>query len=238
VSSETRLPLVVQRPLYGPHGQAVVVLLTPSGALFDGDALNLQITCGPGADVTLTTAAATKLNRCDHGGIRFDVEARVSAAATFRYLPHELIPFRGTRYQQRIEMDLDDAARAWLLEVIGPGRTDEQFTYTELGFETNVRHTGALRVRERFTLTPASAAQLRGHTHYGSLLAFGPEMDRSAATLVNQRLACISHGVGGASELPGSGVGLKMLGGAAQTVREALLRAVGLPRWLLPLLPP
>jgi urease accessory protein len=229
---------VVQRPLRGPEGQAVVVLLTPSGALFDGDALRLEVTCGPGTDVTLTTAAATKLNRCDHFDIRFDLVAHVSEAAIFRYLPHELIPFRGARYQQRIELDLEGSAQASLLEVIGPGQSDEQFTYAELAFETNVVHAQTLIARERFTITPASMPQLHGHTHYGSLLAFGPDMDRSTAAEVNERLACGSHGVAGASALPSNGVGLKMLGDAAQTIRETLLCAVGLPRWLPALLPP
>jgi urease accessory protein len=230
----TELPLLVQRPLYGPGGQAIVVLLTPAGALFDGDAPRLQVWCGPGVDVTLATASATKLNRCDRSRITFELEVHVADGAEFRYLPYELIPFRGADYLQRVRVALQGAGRAWLLEVIAPGRTVEPFTYTKLDFGTEVRHEDTVVARERFVLTPSSAGQLRGRTHYGSLLVFGP-LD---AEQTNERMALARNGgVGGASALPGGGVGLKMVGFSAQQVRETLLAAQA-PEWLSAALPP
>jgi len=239
LASHTELPLVVQRPLRGPAGQAVLVLLTPAGALFDGDAPGLDVWCGEDTDVTLTTAAATKLNRCDRGQISFDVHLTIGRGATLRYLPHELIPFHAASYRQRIDVDLQDQANAWLLEVVGPGASAAPFSYTRLEFETNVRHAGALVARERFGVTPASAAQLRGHTHYGSLLVFGPGQDRAAAVALNERLACVPlPAVAAASTLPSDGVVLKMLGSTAQSVRDTLLASAGCPAWLTSMLPP
>jgi urease accessory protein len=229
------LPLLIQRPLYGPDGEAVVVLLTPAGALFDGDAPRLEVSCEPGTDVTVASAAATKLNRCDRYRISFELEVHVVEGATFRYLPYELIPFRGTRYLQKILLDLRGDARAWLLEVVGPGASAEPFAYGGLDFETEVRQEDAVLARERFIMTPSNVDQMRGFTHYGSLLTFGSE----AAEEINARLACLSRrGIAGASALPGRGVGLKMLGHSAQTVRETLLEAAGVPGWLWAVIPP
>ena len=240
VRSHAALPIVVQRPLRGPGGQAVLVLLTPAGALFDGDALRLEVCCGEDSDVTLSTVAATKLNRCDRGQITFELEVRVGRRASFRYLPHELIPFRGASYRQRIGVDLGEDASAWLLDVVGPGASGAHFTYTRLEFETNVHQDGALVARERFSVTPASAAHLRGQTHYGSLLVFGPGRDAAAARGINARLAAAAPppAQAGASALPGRGVVLKMLGATAQSVRDTLLTTAACPTWLASILPP
>ena len=238
VASHAGLPIVVQRPLRGPAGQAVLVLLTPAGALFDGDAVRLDVCCGEDSDVTLSTAAATKLNRCDRGQITFEMEVRVGRGASFRYLPHELIPFQGASYRQRIGVDLRGDAAAWLLEVVGPGASGAQFTYTRLEFETNVSQDGGLVARERFGVTPAGAAQLRDRSHYGSLLVFGPGCDAAIAHGINERLAAAPPPAqAGASALPNGGVVLKMLGSSAQSVRDTLLASATCPTWLRSILP-
>jgi urease accessory protein len=230
VASRGELPLIVQRPLRGPHGQAVLTLLTPAGALFDGDTLRLQVECGPGTDVTLTTAAATKLNRCDVGSILFRLQARVAAGATLRYLPHALIPLPGALYEQSIELNLDQAAQAALLEVIGPGASETPFAYTSLGFTTRTYVAGSLAVRERFTLTPAHVPQFGGYTHYGSLLLPGMRCSPVVPDTV-------PSGLIGRSQLPGSGWMVKMLGQSAQTVRAMLVGALPNAAWLDALLP-
>ena len=213
----------------------MVVALTPSGALFHGDGVDLCVSCGPRTDVTLTTASATKLNRCQDGDIRFDLHVSVAAGGTFRYLPHELIPFRGARYRQRISLDLYDDAQAWLLEVVGAGQSRAPFTYSCLSFETTFRRDDQVTARERFSMTPQTAGQLRGHTHYGGLFALGPQWDDSLARVVNARLA--SHPPAGASVLPGGGLVAKALADAADPLRTMLLRAVDSPAWLSTVLP-
>ena len=231
LASHAELPLVLQRPVRGPAGQAVVALLTPAGALFDGDAVHVEIDCESGTDVTLTTASATKLNRCEAGAITFRLRARVAAGATFHYVPHELIPFRGTRYRQRIELDLDAGADAALLEVVSPGASDARFEFDSLELATTLRVAGRTAVREHFVVTPHSARQLGGYTHYGSLLVTQPEFPPGG-------LARLAPGVLGVSQLPSSGSVVKMLGSSAQSVRATLLMALSASEWLMPLLPP
>jgi urease accessory protein len=209
-------------------------MLTPAGALFDGDAVQLEVECGPYTDVTLTTASATKLNRCDSGEIQFAMQVRVAAGATFRYLPHELIPFRGARYRQRLSVDLHGSGQAWLLEVVTPGPSNARFAFTRLDLATRVSHDAKVVVRERFAITPDAADQLHRQTHYGSLLLLGSNMPD--ASRLNARLGCEHHA--GATALPSHGVGLKALGGSAHQVRQTLLESAQLPGWLEALLPP
>jgi urease accessory protein UreH len=205
--------------------------------MFDGDTMRLEVMCGPGTDVTLTTAAATKLNRCPSGEIQFECNVNVEPAATFRYLPHEVIPFGGTRYRQCLCVDLHENARVWLLDVVGAGQAGPAFSYEWLSFQTTLRHHGEVFARERMLMTPDTAPQLRGHTHYGGLFALGPEWTRDSISQVNSRLAC-EAALAGATLLPANGIVLKALDDASAPLRAALLRSVSCPAWLQSLLPP
>lgn len=226
-SARAELPLIVQRPLRGPHGEAVLVLLTPAAALFEGDRLQLEVTCGPRTDVTLTTTGATRLNRCDTAHIQFQTRVQVEAQASFRYLPHELIPFRGAKYRQSMQIEMDSDAQVWLLEVVAP------FEHARLDFRTEVSHSGLTAIRERFTLTRDRRALLGAYTHYGSMLLCGANYDGEHSGTINQQLAARAPALqAGASTLPQAGIGVKALGHSAQSLRQALLEAADCPSWL------
>jgi urease accessory protein len=228
VSAHAELPLLVQRPLRGPGGEAVLVLLTPAAALFEGDRLQLEVTCGPRTNVTLTTVGATRVNRCETARIQVQTRVHVGAHATFRYLPHELIPFRGANYRQSMQIEMDSGARVWLMEVVAP------FEAARLEFETEVRDNGSTSVRERFTLARDRRAQLGAYTHYGSMLLCGANYDREQSSTLNRQLAARAPALqAGASALPHAGTGVKALGHSAQSVRQALLNAADCPNWLL-----
>jgi urease accessory protein len=233
VASHAELPLVVQRPLRAEDGQTVIVQLMPAGALFDGDVVHVSVECGPMTDVTLTTASATRLNRCDREQIVFELDAFVDPGATLRILPHELIPFRRARYRQRLHIDLRADASVMLLDIVSPGRSGAAFTYSCLELETDIHVDGALAVRERCLLASDVQAALGGYTHYGSLLWLTDQARADAAAV--RLMASDAHA--GASALPAPGASLKILGFSAQQLRATLFDAVDLPLWLRRLLP-
>jgi urease accessory protein UreH len=237
VDCHGELPLLFQRPLRGPSGAAIMVMLTPAAALFDGDTINLAVECGPDTDVTLVTAGATRLNRCQRGGIRFSLEADVAATATFRHLPHELIPFRGAVYWQHVSVRLHHGATALLLDVVTPGRSDDPFSYSALTLETTVSLDGPPIAREHLVLTSAARPALADQTHTASLLAFGPSFDRASADCAHAQLTQAGLRAS-ASTLPSYGIAVKALGTAAHSLRRALLCAVGVTPALTASLPP
>jgi urease accessory protein len=212
-------------------------MLTPAAALFEGDTVNLAVECGPDTDVTLVTAGATRLNRCTGSNIRFHLQAHVAATATFRHLPHELIPFRDTVYHQHVAVHLSQGGSAVLLDVVTPGRTDEPFSYTALTLETIVSLADTPIAREHLVLTPAARNALAGNTHTASLLAFGPSFTTPAADTVHARLQQAAIRAS-ASTLPSYGIAVKALGTAAHPLRQALLSAINLAPALAASLPP
>ncbi len=229
----SRLPLLVQRPVHGPQGQAVLALLTPAAALFEGDEIDLTVECGRGCDVTLCTTGATRLNRCRASPILTTIRASVRDGAILRYLPHELLPYAGTRYRQHLELDVECGASAQVLEVIAPGRSGAAFSYSLLELTTILREDGVPSLREHFRLSPSTRTALRGFTHYGSLLTLGaqlaapPVCERSAGTMQI-----------GTSTFGKRGTVRKVVGHSASSVRGHLLAGVPVSPALLACLPP
>jgi urease accessory protein UreH len=123
---------------------------------------------------------------------------------------------------------VDADGRAELLEVITPGATNATFTFRQLVFETILRKPERVVAREKYRLTPRSRGQLAGYTHYGSLLLVGTGLDDER----RKRLAECRMVQAGASELPGGGAVVKMLGRSAQTVRGALLDVLPYAAWV------
>lgn len=231
VAARAELPLHFQRPLRDQRHGCTLALLTPAGALFQGDGIDLDVECGVGSRVTLVTPAATKLNRCDSGPIKVAMHVRVGAGATFRYLPSELIPLAGVRYEQRLEVSLAEAASATLVEVVTPGLSATPFRYNRLVLSTQVRDPLGLIVLDRATLEPASPLGLGNATHYGSALVLGPGTPSERADQVHDCLARLGFtGRGSASTLRRGGIAVKVLGGSAHEVRRALLQAIGDPQ--------
>lgn len=238
-SSRAELPLVCQRPLRGPCGEAVVSLLTPAGALFDRDAVHLEVRCAPGTDVTLTTPAATRLNRCDEDQISFDLHVVLEDGAYFRYVPHETLPFQGTCYAQRIDLDMAPSACAALMDIVAPGPTQSRFAYRALTFQTTVRRERKTLVRERFTMRGIDSNALYPYTHYGTAFMLDQRLDRATASALNNSLAGAGDAaLAGASLLPnGQGLGIRMLASDSQTIRSTLLNVLPLPKPLRDALP-
>jgi urease accessory protein len=233
VAARSELPLLVQRPLRGPDGEAIVTLLTPSGALFGGDEIALEVQCHPGTRVTVRQVAATKLHRCENAPITVDAHVRVAAGASFQYLPFELIPFAETDYRQSISLHLEQGAQAVLSEVLTPGRLGEHFRYRQVSLRTEVYLEERLIVLDAQRIMPGRQDPqllLAGSTHVATLLLLAPDLSQHDA----ERLSgSITHpGVqGAASLLPAYGIGARLVGRTAESLLQAvaILRSLAVP---------
>jgi urease accessory protein len=223
-ASHTELPLQIQRPRVGPHGEAIVTLLTPAGALFGGDAVSLDVAVQSGASVVLRTASATQLHRATDRGSTFDLTMTIAAGATLRYAPFELIPFAGADYRQTIRVNLAAGAEATLTEVVTPGRLWEHFQYLHLELVTEVYLDGTLIALDAQRIVPTEmdcVTAVGGRTHFGTLLHVGPNSGAPEADRLHARFA--DRGLcGSASVLPTYGIAARALGSSAQGLLAAL----------------
>jgi urease accessory protein len=214
----------VQRPIVGPHGEAIITLLTPAGALLDGDVVTLEVDCGPGTDVVLRQTGATRLNRCTTGGIDVQADFRVAGDARLRVLPYELIPFAGARYTQTFRAHLQEGAEAAFLEIVAPGTLESPFAYADLALRLEAWLGDELVALDAIRIRPEQddcERALAGFSHFGTLILLGPRFDQAAADCLHSGFeeAAVQ---GSASLLPSYGIGVRFIGTSADALRRAV----------------
>lgn len=245
-----QLPLYLFRALHVDPGwpaMAFVYLLQSGEGIVQGDRYRLDLHCAPGSAVHFTTQAATKIYRMEHNFATQLVNLTAGAGAFVEYLPDPVIPFRDSRFYQRMRVSVDTDATVILGETLLPGRVarGEVHAYALYYTDTEVRTAGgALLFVDRLKLAPHSAAPrspglLGRHDVVATLHVITRRVPAAALVECLQRgLAEQSDVLAGASQLPnGCGAVLRVLGPTSAAVtaamhgawNEARLALAGLP---------
>lgn len=210
-----------------------LTIVNSSGGVLGGDRLKLEVEVGAGAALSLRTQAATKIYRSEHGPAQSDCRFRLAHGAFLDYFPGEIIPFAGSDYTQKSEIDLAPGASMLLAEIVCAGRIarGERFAFTRLVLDLACSTTGGGRLlRDRADLRPCeggwkSEAILGEASIWGSFYFLSAEpLDASLIDTVDERLRSVEGGAGGATGGP-AGLFGRVLGGSLDSVREALGRA-------------
>lgn len=174
---ERQGPLYALSPRRLKNGSKWVCLINSSGGLVGGDVMETQIQLGAGTDVMLTTQAATKVYRTTRLPCVQRNEFRVCRGALLQYKPDQVIPFRGSKFQQTTTVHLEPGARALLWELISPGRVarGERFQAASFWSKFQVFCEAKPVLSDVVDLKdPAQFGVLGQHTHCGSIYGFGP----------------------------------------------------------------
>src|SRR5258708_1616847 len=155
-------PLRVVRAFPLAHGGALLHLHNLSGGVLGDDQFDLEIDVGPSARVQLTTTGATRIyrSRSDAQLARQHCTVRIQAGGLLEYLPDQLIPFAGSRYQQATHISMERDAGLFWWETVAPGRLarGERFAYDLIQIQTEILAVGQPIACERFKLEPRHAA--------------------------------------------------------------------------------
>jgi urease accessory protein len=229
-----RFPLRLTTPLYldpVQPGMAFIYMQNPTGGLFEDDDHTVTLSVRPGALVHLTTQAASKVYRADHGCARQRMTLSVAADAFVEYVPDTLIPHCAARLEQEIVADVETGGTLILTEAIAPGRVafGEVFGYSSLAFTTRILCNGEevavdwLRL-EPSELDPRRVGVLGGHSYLASLFAVEPGGDPEAlARTIYQAAGRIPGCLVGTGTLPsGSGVLTRILARRGLAASRAL----------------
>jgi urease accessory protein len=233
-----RAPLHVYRPIYLDQnlpGMAFVFVQQFGDGYVDGDRCRIDLDCGPGSAVHVTTQAATNLYRSRRNFATQCVNLRAAAGAVVEYLPDAVVPFRGSRFLQRACLTVDVDSTVIMGELLLPGRVarEEIHAYDLYRADTEARRPdGTLLFADVLRLRPAEAngprsIGLLGESDVIATLyvvtqrAPAPEL----VELLRQALAGCDV-LAGATELPnGCGVTARILGRTSRSVRTALTSA-------------
>jgi urease accessory protein len=106
-----------------PEGEGLsAVLVNTAGGIAGGDCLDVAVTTGEGARLTLTTAAAEKIYR-SHGPLaQIKITLKAQARSHLAWLPQETILFDRARVSRSFDIDLSETASLLLSEIVVFGR--------------------------------------------------------------------------------------------------------------------
>ncbi|MFJ1843406.1 MULTISPECIES: urease accessory protein UreD [unclassified Streptomyces] len=212
-----KTPLQIMRPLWidpAMPAMSYVYLMATGGGIAQADRYRMDFRCGPGAEVHLTTQAATKIFRMEHDYASQRVHLTAEAGAYVEYLPDPLIPFKDSRFYQRTEVTVASDATVVVGDTVTAGRLarGERHDYRILAADLRIaRPDGTLLAVDTLRLNPGATGPghgvlgpgvFAGHDHVASLFVV---TDRAPADEVADTLHEALAGLGvlyGVSVLP------------------------------------
>ncbi|MEV5502408.1 urease accessory protein UreD [Nonomuraea fuscirosea] len=240
-----KAPLQIMRPLYYDPawpGLPYVLVMSSGGGVLQGDRYRIDLACGAGASVHMTTQAATKIYRMEQDYATQLVRLTVGPGGYLEYLPDPIIPFGGSRFYQRTQLTCGAGASAILAETVLAGRLarDERHAYTAFCSDLEVSGPGnELLFADPLRLVPGRSP-VTGPAMFGdqgvlstlyvitSSVAAGPLADALHEAVASSGLP------GGASTLPhGAGAWARLLGEESPSVNATLERLWDLARRLI-----
>ncbi|MFB6888005.1 urease accessory protein UreD [Kitasatospora sp. NPDC056327] len=242
-----KTPLQIMRPLWidpAAPDTAYLYLMATGGGVAQADRYRVDVRCGPGARVHLTTQAATKVFRMEHDYASQLVRLDAGPGSYLEYLPDPLIPFRDSRFYQDTEVTVAPGATVVLGETVTAGRLarGERHDYRVLALDLRiVRPDGTLLALDALRLEPGrdrtavtGPAVFAGRDHLATLYVISDE--RPAAELADTLHRALDglDVLYGVSELPaGCGAWLRLLDDSPVRVAAATAAAWRAVRLLL-----
>ncbi|MDQ6726907.1 MAG: urease accessory protein UreD [Actinomycetota bacterium] len=153
-----------------------VYLVGGAGGPLGGDDLTVEVEVGPGAVLTVRTAAASVVQPGDAPS-RVRVRATVAAGGRLEWLPEPVVVARGSRHHVETELTIEDGATVGWREEIVLGRHGETpgtvvtRTTVDAGGAPLLRHELSLGPQHRHAAGPAVVGAARA---VGSVLLVEP----------------------------------------------------------------
>ena len=116
-------PWRVVRGFKAPSGELLAHMHNVSGGILDTDSLDWRIDVEPGAQAQVTSTGATRIYRSRTPERIASQRASLSVGENgyLEYLPDQLIPFAGSRFDQSMRVELADGGSMILWDQIAPG---------------------------------------------------------------------------------------------------------------------
>jgi urease accessory protein len=174
---EQQPPWRVVRGFRTASGETLAHVHNVSGGILDSDSLSWQVNVGPRAQAQVTSTGATRIyrSRTPNSRASQSMQVNVAADAYLEYVPDQLIPFAGSRFDQRARVEIERGGSLIWWDRVAPGReaSDEVFLFESLSSHFELISDGQPVAMERWTLEPLvqrmdSVARLGPFRHFAS----------------------------------------------------------------------
>lgn len=242
----SKVPLFTQRALYLEESlpsMAYMYIMSPSGGILQGDRYRMDITLKNKAYAHLTTQGATRIYKMETNYATQLVNVAVDDGCYLEFVPDQIIPYRDSRFYQKVDLNIHDNATMVYSEIIVPGRvaSGDSFEYDicymkSLGRNQNHK----LRFIDIAILEPKKTNlkilgilgnfDVVGNMYILTKTKYVLELNNE----INSGLQKLNHISGGATILPhDSGIIIRMLGSVASDIRNAIYEIIKIVRKII-----
>lgn len=129
-----QIPLQIQRALYPEISlpeMAYLYVISPSGGILQGDRYRTDILLKNKAIAHITTQGATRVFSMNSNSASQIVNITVDENCYLEYIPDQIIPYKNSRYYQKVNLKVHDNSTLIYSEILTPGRVamGESFEY-------------------------------------------------------------------------------------------------------------
>ena len=142
----SQIPLYTQKALYYDEAlpnMAHLFIMSPSGGILQGDRYRMDISLANNAVSHITTQGATRIYKMNSNYATQLININVGKNCYLEFIPDQIIPFRNSRYYQKVSLNVDPSATLIYSEIIVPGRVamGELFSYDLCYLKTIAQNT-------------------------------------------------------------------------------------------------
>jgi urease accessory protein len=242
----SKVPLFTQRVLYLEESlpsMAYLYIISPSGGILQGDRYRMDITLTNGAYLHLTTQGATRIYRMEKNYATQIVNVTVDEGCYFEFVPDQIIPYRDSRFYQRVRLNVHDNATMIYSELLVPGRvgSGESFDYDICYMKASGKNQqDKLRFIDIAILEPKKRSLktlgiLEDFDVVGTVYVLTkPKYIKELNDRINSMVETSKNISGGATILPSdSGVIVRLLGASASDLRNVIYEVVRIARKII-----
>ena len=130
----SQVPLQFQRVLYLENSlpeMAYLYVMSPSGGILQGDRYRTDVLLKNKAIAHMTTQGATSIYSMNANFASQIVNITVDENCYFEYIPDQIIPYKNSRYYQKVNLNVHNNSTLIYSEILTPGRVamGESFEY-------------------------------------------------------------------------------------------------------------
>jgi urease accessory protein len=242
----SKVPLFTQRALYLEESipsMAYMYIISPSGGILQGDRYRMDIKLKNNAYAHITTQGATRIYRMEKNYATQIVNIIVDDGCYFEFVPDQIIPYRNSRFYQKVNLNIHDNATMMYAEMIVPGRvaSGESFEYDICYMKALAKNqNNVLRFIDVAVLEPKKRSLnilgiLGNFSVIGNMyILTKTKYISELVTDINSALQKFSNISGGATILPrDSGILIRILGEVAHDIRFAMYEIIRITRKII-----
>lgn len=238
----SQVPLFTQKALHydtANPAMAYLFIMSSGGGILQGDRYRTDLVLRNNAIANITTQGATRIYKMDSNYATQLLNIEVDKDCYLEFIPDQIIPYKNSRYYQKVNIVAHDSATVVYSEVISPGRVamGEIFSYDICCLRTVGKNPqGEIKFIDSSLLSPktqkfSSLGILEGHTMFGTVYIITKNHIEKIQEEVNQLFDNNGQVAGGCSFLPeNSGLIVRIVGNYFDDIKTTIYDVIRIVR--------